>query len=82
MWGRRDGPLPEGIERAAVELFAVVLHECLRGRGRAAVVADFPPGVAGGVGVDAGAADAGDQEAANLEGRVADQLGWQPKTRA
>ena len=79
---RRDGALPIGVERAAVEFFAVVLHECLRGRGRAAVVADLAPQVAGRVRVHARAAEAVDEQAAGLERRVADEFGGQAEPRA
>ena len=80
--GRRHGALPIGVERAAVEFFAVVLHEGLGGCGRAAVVADLAPQVAGRVGVDAGAAEAIDQQAADFEGCVADEFGGQAEARA
>ena len=79
---RRHGALPIGVERAAVEFFAVVLHERLRGCGRAAVVADLAPQVAGRVRVHARAAEAVDQEAADFQRRVADEFGGEAEARA
>ena len=79
---RREGAFPIRVERAAIEFFAVVLLECLRGCGRAAVVTDFAPQVARRVRIDARAAEAVDEEAAGFEGVVADEFGRQPEARA
>ena len=60
----------------------MVLLECLRGCGRAAVVADLAPQVAGRVRVHARAAEAVDEEAADFQGGVADEFGGEAEARA